>query len=230
MENKQLKGLTSQEVEEQRRLYGANILTPPEKTSLWVRFFEKFKDPIIIILLVALVLAFAISSFNCFGPEKEGFSAFLEPIGILVAVLLATVIGFAFEVKAANAFDRLNTVNDDIPVTVKRDGGVHQVARKDIVVGDIVILNTGDEVPADGEIIEANSLQINESTLTGEPVISKTTIEEEFDPEATYPSNMAMRSTTVVDGNGVMRVTTVGDATEYGKVNHGSLIENNLET
>ena len=230
MENKQLKGLTSQEVEEQRRLYGANILTPPEKTSLWVRFFEKFKDPIIIILLVALVLAFAISSFNCFGPEKEGFSAFLEPIGILIAVLLATVIGFAFEVKAANAFDRLNTVNDDIPVTVKRDGGVHQVARKDIVVGDIVILNTGDEVPADGEIIEANSLQINESTLTGEPVISKTTIEEEFDPEATYPSNMAMRSTTVVDGNGVMRVTTVGDATEYGKVNHGSLIENNLET
>lgn len=230
MENKQFKGLTSQEVEEQRCLYGANILTPPEKTPLWIRFLEKFKDPIIIILLVALVLAFAISCFHCFGPEQEGFSAFLEPIGIFVAVLLATVIGFAFEVKAANAFDRLNTVNDDIPVTVKRDGGVHQVARKDIVVGDIVILNTGDEVPADGEIIEANSLQINESTLTGEPVISKTTIEEEFDPEATYPSNMAMRSTTVVDGNGVMRVTTVGDATEYGKVNHGSLIENNLET
>lgn len=230
MENKQFKGLTSQEVEEQRRLYGANILTPPEKTPLWIRFLEKFKDPIIIILLVALVLAFAISCFHCFGPEQEGFSAFLEPIGIFVAVLLATVIGFAFEVKAANAFDRLNTVNDDIPVTVKRDGGVHQVARKDIVVGDIVILNTGDEVPADGEIIEANSLQINESTLTGEPVISKTTIEEEFDPEATYPSNMAMRSTTVVDGNGVMRVTTVGDATEYGKVNHGSLLENNIET
>ncbi|MBQ8450318.1 MAG: calcium-translocating P-type ATPase, PMCA-type [Bacteroidaceae bacterium] len=230
MENKQFKGLTSQEVEEQRRLYGANILTPPEKTPLWIRFLEKFKDPIIIILLVALVLAFAISCFHCFGPEQEGFSAFLEPIGIFVAVLLATVIGFAFEVKAANAFDRLNTVNDDFPVTVKRDGGVHQVPRKDIVVGDIVILNTGDEVPADGEIIEANSLQINESTLTGEPVISKTTIEEEFDPEATYPSNMAMRSTTVVDGNGVMRVTTVGDATEYGKVNHGSLLENNIET
>ena len=230
MDDKQTQGLTSQEVEEQRRLYGANILTPPEKTPLWVRFLEKFKDPIIIILLVALVLAFAISCFHCFGPEQEGFSAFLEPMGIFVAVLLATVIGFAFEVKAANAFDRLNTVNDDIMVTVLRDGGIHQVPRKDIVVGDIVILNTGDEVPADGVIIEANSLQINESTLTGEPVISKTTIEADFDTEATYPSNMAMRGTTVVDGNGVMRVTTVGDATEYGKVNRGSLIENNLET
>lgn len=230
MDNRQIKGLTSQEVEQQRRLYGANILTPPEKTSLWVRFLEKFKDPIIVILLVALVLAFAISCFHCFGPEKAGFSAFLEPIGIFIAILLATLIGFAFEVKAANAFDRLNTVNDDIPVTVLRDGGIHQVTRKDIVVGDIVILNTGDEVPADGEIIEANSLQINESTLTGEPVISKTTVETDFDPDATYPSNMAMRSTTVVDGNGVMRVTTVGDATEYGKVNRGSLIENNLET
>lgn len=230
MDNRKTVGLTSQEVEQQRRLYGANILTPPEKTPLWIRFLEKFKDPIIIILLVALVLAFAISCFHCFGPEKAGFSAFLEPIGIFIAVLLATVIGFAFEVKAANAFDRLNTVNDDIPVTVMRDGGIHQVARKDIVVGDIVILNTGDEVPADGEIIEANSLQINESTLTGEPVISKTTVEADFDSDATYPSNMAMRSTTVVDGNGVMRVTTVGDATEYGKVNRGSLVENNLET
>jgi Ca2+-transporting ATPase len=120
MENKQLNGLSSQEVEEQRRLYGANILTAPPKTPLWVRFLEKFKDPIIIILLVALVLAFAISCFHCFGPENAGFSAFLEPIGILIAVLLATVIGFAFEVKAANAFDRLNTVNDDIPVTVRK--------------------------------------------------------------------------------------------------------------
>lgn len=230
MDNRQTQGLTSQEVEEQRRLHGANILTPPEKTPLWVRFLEKFKDPIIIILLVALVLAFAISCFHCFGPEQEGFSAFLEPIGIFVAVLLATVIGFAFEVKAANAFDRLNSVNDDIMVTVRRDGGIHQIVRKDVVVGDIVILNTGDEVPADGVIIEANSLQINESTLTGEPVISKTTVEADFDKEATYPSNMAMRGTTVVDGNGVMCITTVGDATEYGKVNRGSLIENNLET
>lgn len=230
MDDKNINGLTSQEVEEHRRLYGTNILTPPRKTPLWIRFIEKFKDPIIIILLVALALSFAISCFHCFGPEQAGFSVFLEPVGILLAVLLATVIGFAFEVKAANAFDRLNTVNDDILVTVKRDGGVHQVSRKDIVVGDIVILNTGDEVPADGVILQANSLQINESTLTGEPVISKTTVEADFDTEATYPSNMAMRSTTVVDGNGVMLVKTVGDATEYGKVNKGSLMDNNLET
>ena len=230
MSEKAYKGLTQQEVEQKRSEFGSNVLTPPEKTSLWVRFFEKFKDPIIIILLVALLLSFAISCFHCFGPEQEGFSAFLEPIGIFVAILLATLIGFAFEVKAAKAFDRLNTVNDDVPVTVIRDGKVQQIARKDVVVDDIVLLNTGDEVPADGLLLETTSLQINESTLTGEPIISKTTVEADFDEEATYPSNKAMRGTTVVDGNGVMRVETVGDATEYGKVNRGSLIENNLET
>lgn len=230
MSDKAYKGLTQQEVEQKRSEFGSNVLTPPEKTSLWVRFFEKFKDPIIIILLVALLLSFAISCFHCFGPEQEGFSAFLEPIGIFVAILLATLIGFAFEVKAAKAFDRLNTVNDDVPVTVIRDGKVQQIARKDVVVDDIVLLNTGDEVPADGLLLETTSLQINESTLTGEPIISKTTVEADFDEEATYPSNKAMRGTTVVDGNGVMRVETVGDATEYGKVNRGSLIENNLET
>lgn len=230
MSGKAYKGLTQQEVEQKRSEFGSNVLTPPEKTSLWVRFFEKFKDPIIIILLVALLLSFAISCFHCFGPEQEGFSAFLEPIGIFVAILLATLIGFAFEVKAAKAFDRLNTVNDDVPVTVIRDGKVQQIARKDVVVDDIVLLNTGDEVPADGLLLETTSLQINESTLTGEPIISKTTVEADFDEEATYPSNKAMRGTTVVDGNGVMRVETVGDATEYGKVNRGSLIENNLET
>lgn len=230
MNNKPYKGLSSNEAEISRVKNGANILTPPQKTSLWVRFFEKFKDPIIIILLVALALSFAISCFHCFGPEQEGFSAFLEPIGILVAVLLATLIGFYFEVKAANAFDKLNTVNDDVAVTVLRDGGIHEIPRKEVVVDDIVILNTGDEVPADGILIESNSLQINESTLTGEPIISKTTIEADFDKDATYPSNMALRGTTVVDGNGVMRIEKVGDATEYGKVNRGSLIENNLET
>ncbi|MBQ2786405.1 MAG: HAD-IC family P-type ATPase, partial [Bacteroidaceae bacterium] len=230
MSDKEYCGLTSDEVEERRAKYGANVLTPPEKTSLWVRFLEKFKDPIIIILLVALVLSFAISCFHCFGPEKQGFQAFLEPIGILVAVLMATIIGFVFEVKASNAFDKLNAVNDEVDVTVIRDGAVHQIPRRDVVVDDIVLLNTGDEVPADGILLEANSLQINESTLTGEPVISKTTVVDDFDDEATYPSNKAMRSTTVVEGNGVMRVETVGDATEYGKVNTGSLIENNLET
>ena len=224
------KGLTTQQAEESRRLHGANTLTPPARTSLWVRFMEKFQDPIIIILLVALLLSFAISCFHCFGPEQQGATAFLEPVGIFVAVLLATLIGFIFEVKAAKEFDRLSLVNDDAEVTVMRDGAVHQIARKDVVVGDIVLLNTGDEVPADGLLLRANSLQINESTLTGEPVISKTIVEADFDSEATYPSNMALRGTTVVDGNGIMRVDAVGDATEYGKVNEGSLIENNIET
>lgn len=223
-------GLTNREVEESRRLNGANILTPPEKVSLWKQFLEKFEDPIIRILLLAWLLSMAISAVHCWGGEQAGFSAFLEPLGIFLAIVLASTIGFIFEVKAARAFEVLNTVNDDVQVTVMREGKVQQVSRKDIVVGDIVLLNTGDEVPADGVLLSANSLQINESTLTGEPVISKTTNEAEFDKEATYPSNKAMRSTTVVDGYGTMLVELVGDATEYGKVHRGSLIDNNLDT
>ena len=225
-----LKGLTAEQVEESRRKYGSNILTPPEKTSLWKQFLEKFEDPIIRILLLAWVLSMIISSVHCWGPEQEGFAAFLEPLGIFFAIMLASTIGFFFEVKAARAFEVLNAVNDDIMVTVIRDGKVQEVSRKDIVVGDVVMLNTGDEAPADGVLIEAHSLQINESTLTGEPVISKTTVEADFDSEATYPSNKVLRSTTVVDGHGIMCVELVGDATEYGKVNQGALIDNNLET
>ena len=223
-------GLTNKEVEESRRVNGANILTPPEKVSLWKQFLEKFEDPIIRILLLAWLLSMVISAVHCWGGEQAGFSAFLEPLGIFLAIVLASTIGFIFEVKAARAFEVLNTVNDDVQVTVMREGKVQQVSRKDIVVGDIVLLNTGDEVPADGVLLTANSLQINESTLTGEPVISKTTVEAEFDNEATYPSNKAMRSTTVVDGYGTMLVELVGDATEYGKVHRGSLIDNNLDT
>ena len=222
--------MTTAEVEESRRLHGENILTPPEKSSLWKQFLEKFDDPIIKILLLAWLLSMIISAVHCWGPEQAGVSAFLEPLGIFFAIILASTIGFLFEVKAARAFEVLNTVNDDVPVTVVRDGRVQQVSRKDVVVGDIVMLNTGDEVPADGLLLETNSLQINESTLTGEPVISKTTNEADFDSEATYPSNMAMRSTTVVDGYGVMCVEQVGDATEYGKVHRGSLIDNELDT
>ena len=223
-------GLTSKEVEESRRVNGANILTPPEKISLWKQFLEKFEDPIIRILLLAWLLSMIISAVHCWGPEHAGFSAFLEPLGIFFAIVLASTIGFVFEVKAARAFDVLNTVNDDVQVTVKRDGKVQQVSRKDVVVGDIVLLNTGDEVPADGLLLETTSLQINESTLTGAPVVDKTTVEADFDSEATYPSNKAMRSTTVVDGYGTMVVELVGDATEYGKVHRGSLIDNNLDT
>ena len=227
---KRYAGLTTAQVEESRAKYGSNVLTPPEKESLWKKFLEKFEDPIIRILLVAWVLSMIISAVHCWGPEQAGLQAFLEPLGIFFAIILASTIGFFFEVKAARAFELLNTVNDDVPVTVERDGHVQQVGRKDVVVGDIVILNTGDEVPADGLLLESTSLQINESTLTGEPVISKTSDEALFDSEATYPSNKVLRSTTVVDGNGVMRVELVGDATEYGKVNEGALIDNNVET
>ena len=230
MNTNPLYGLTNKEVEESRRINGTNILTPPEKTSLWKQFMEKFEDPIIRILLLAWLLSMIISAVHCWGSEQAGFSAFLEPLGIFLAIVLASTIGFIFEVKAAKAFEVLNTVNDDVQVTVMREGKVQQVPRKEIVVGDIVLLNTGDEVPADGLLLSTNSLQINESTLTGEPVISKTTDEAEFDKEATYPSNMAMRSTTVVDGYGTMIVKSVGDATEYGKVHRGSLIDNNLDT
>lgn len=229
-EQKKYTGLTSVQVEESRKKHGSNVLTPPEKESLWKKFLEKFEDPIIRILLVAWVLSMVISAVHCWGPEQAGFQAFLEPLGIFFAILLASTIGFFFEVKAARAFELLNTVNDDVLVTVERDGRVQQVSRKDIVVGDIVILNTGDEIPADGILLESTSLQVNESTLTGEPMIDKTTDEALFDSEATYPSNRVMRSTTVVDGHGIMRVELVGDATEYGKVNEGALIDNGVET
>ncbi len=230
MTDRKITGLTTEQVEESRRLYGENVLTPPERTSLWKQFLEKFEDPIIRILLIAWVLSMVISGVHCWGPSQEGFSAFLEPLGIFFAIMLASTIGFIFEVKAARAFEVLNTVNDDIMVTVVRNGKVQEVSRKEIVVGDVVMLNTGDEVPADGVLLECHSLQINESTLTGEPVISKTTVEADFDDEATYPSNRVLRSTTVVDGHGVMQVDLVGDATEYGKVNQGALIDNELDT
>ena len=230
MADNKIRGLTPQQVEENRLKYGSNVLTPPEKESLWKQFLEKFEDPIIRILLLAWVLSMIISSVHCWGPEQEGFAAFLEPLGIFFAIMLASTIGFFFEVKAARAFEVLNAVNDDIMVTVIRDGKVQEVSRKEIVVGDVVMLGTGDEVPADGVLLEAHSLQINESTLTGEPVIAKTTVEADFDSEATYPSNRVLRSTTVVDGHGIMCVDLVGDATEYGKVNQGALIDNNLET
>ena len=230
MSEEKILGLTAQQVEESRRKYGENVLTPPARESLWKKFLEKFEDPIIRILLIAWVLSMVISCVHCWGPEKAGFSAFLEPIGIFFAIVLASGIGFIFEVKAARAFEVLNTVNDDVMVTVKRDGKVQEISRKEVVVGDIVILNTGDEVPADGVLLQAQSLQINESTLTGEPMIAKTTVEADFDDEATYPSNKVLRSTTVVDGNGVMRVELVGDATEYGKVNQGAQIENGIDT
>ena len=155
---------------------------------------------------------------------------FLEPVGILIAVMLSTVIGFIFEYNANKRFELLNQVSDDDAVKVIRDGNVSEVPKKDVVVGDIVLINTGDEIPADGTLLETVSLQLNESMLTGELIIKKTTKEDEFEKEATYPSNQVFKGTTVVEGHGVMQVTSVGDSTEYGKVFEGSQIDTNVET
>ena len=222
-------GLTDEQVIESRKKHGENILTPPKKESLWKQFLEKFTDPIIIILLVALALSIGVSCYEFLSGHATA-SVFLEPAGILMAVLLATVVGFGFEVSANKKFEVLNKVNDDIPVKVIRNGNICQVPKKEIVVGDIVILEMGEEVPADGELLEAISLQINESTLTGEPVIKKTTHPADFEEDATYPSNHAMKGTTVADGHGIMEVKKVGDTTEYGQVYEGAQIDNSVET
>ncbi len=222
-------GLTDAQVLESREKYGENVLTQPEKEPLWKQFLEKFTDPIIVILLFALVLSIGVACYKYFT-GYETASTFLEPAGILIAILLATVVGFFFEVSANKKFDILNKVNDDTLVKVIRNGNICEITKKEVVVGDVVILGTGEEVPADGELLEAISLQINESTLTGEPVIKKTTNPADFNTDATYPSNYAMKGTTVADGHGIMHVLKVGDSTEYGKVYEGAQIDSSVET
>ena len=202
-------GLTDQEVLQSREKYGANLLTPPKRPSLLKLYLEKFEDPVVRVLLIAAVFSLIISVI-----ENE----YAETIGIIAAILLATGIGFYFEYDANKKFDLLNAVTEETLVKVIRNGRIQEIPRKDVVVGDIVVLETGEEIPADGELIEAISLQVNESNLTGEPVINKTIIEADFDEEATYASNLVMRGTTVVDGHGSMKVLRVGDATEIGKV------------
>ena len=231
MENKQhIIGLTEAQVEESRARHGANVMTPPPRPSLWIKFLENFKNPLIRILLVALVFSFGIASYEFFGGHK-GFEAFLEPLGILVAVLLATLIGFWLEVSADRKFEILNSVNDDIQVKVMRDGKVTEIPRRDVVVGDIVILDTGDEVPADGRLLDSLSLGVNESSLTGEPLAHKSHNTADIsDKDTTYPVNMVMRGTTVVEGRGTMEVTAVGDATEQGHVFTASTIDNGVKT
>lgn len=222
-------GLNDQEVIQSRERYGSNLLTPPKKESMWHKFLQKFKDPLIVILLIAGVLSIGISIYEYIALE-EGFKVFFEPMGIFIAIFLATGLGFFFEMKADKEFELLNQVNDDEPVEVVRNGHAMQVAKKDIVVGDIVILNTGGEVPADGELLEAVTLNIDESTLTGEPVCHKTIDPNDFDPDATFPSNHAMRGTKVMEGHGVMKVTAVGDHTENGKVYEAAQIDDSVKT
>ena len=201
-------GLTDDEVRKSREKYGVNLLTPPKRPSLWKLYLEKFEDPVVRVLLVAALFSLIISIV-----ENE----YAETIGIIAAILLATGIGFFFEYDANKKFDLLNAVNEETLVKVIRNGRVQEIPRKDVVVGDIIVLETGEEIPADGELLEAISLQVNESNLTDEPVINKTTVAD-FDEEATYASNRVLRGTTVVDGHGTMRVLSVGDDTEIGKV------------
>ena len=202
-------GLTDQEVLQSREKYGANLLTPPKRPSLLKLYLEKFEDPVVRVLLIAAVFSLIISVI-----ENE----YAETIGIIAAILLATGIGFYFEYDADKKFDLLNAVNEETLVKVIRNGRIQEIPRKDVVVGDIVVLETGEEIPADGELIEAISLQVNESNLTGEPVINTTIIEADFDEEALTAFKLLMRGTTVVDGHGSMKVLRVGDATEIGKV------------
>lgn len=225
------RGLTAEQVIASRQLHGDNVLTAPEQTPLWKQFLEKFDDPLIKILLVALVLSVGLSAYEYFGLDA-GPSVLFEPLGIFIAVVLATLVGFLVEVNANKKFRLLNQTDDHVGVKVVRDGHVTQVPRCDIVVGDIVILETGEKIPADGTVLESFSLRVDESSFTGEPSAWKT-----HDPqaaaqatEATYPATLLLRASSVIEGNAVMRVERVGDETEYGKVYRDSQIDNNIQT
>lgn len=224
-----LTGLTDAEVVESRRLHGDNVLTPPAKEPLWRKFIAKLTDPLIIILLVAAALSIGIAFYEYFGLGHDA-TAFLEPIGILLAVVLATGLAFIFETKADREFDILNKVNDDEPVRVIRNGQSQQIPKRDVVAGDVMMIGTGDEIPADGTLIDAVALMVDESSLTGEPACAKTTDSRDFDPEATFPSNRVMRGTKVMEGHGVFRAEAVGDRTENGKVFQAAQIDNSIKT
>lgn len=222
-------GLTDAQVLESRKKNSANVLTPPEKEPLWKQFLEKFGDPLIIILMIAGALSIGISCYEFFGLGQDA-AVFFEPVGIFVAILLATGLAFCFELQADKEFTILNQVNDDEPVEVIRNGNTTQVPRKDIVVGDIVVINTGEEVPADCELLEATSLHMDESSLTGEPMCFKSIDEKDFDKAATYPTNHVMKGTKVMEGHGVCRVLAVGDKTEQGKVFEAVQIDDSVKT
>ena len=226
---RKIKGLSEAEVAESRRKHGSNILTPPPKEPLWRKFMQKFNDPLIIILLVAGVLSIGIAVYEYVGLGQGG-GVFFEPAGIFIAILLATGLGFYFEMKADKEFEILNKVNDDEPVEVIRDSHATRIPKKDVVVGDIVLLDTGQEIPADGKLLEAVSMSVDESTLTGEPSCRKTTNPDDFDPDATFGSDEVMRGTKVMEGHGVMKVSAVGDKTENGKVFVAAQIDGSVKT
>lgn len=222
-------GLTATQVIESRNLHGNNVLTPVEKESIWRKFFEKFKDPTIIILIVAAVLSMGVSLYEVLGHGK-GIDAFLEPVGIMIAVLLATGLSFYFEQKADKEFAILNKVNDDEPVRVIRDHHTIEIPKRDVVVGDIVVIETGNEIPADAKLLDSMSLMVDESTLTGEPIAPKFSDTALYDKETTFPVNHVMRGTKVMEGHGLCEVFAVGDKTENGKVFKAAQIDQSVCT
>ena len=215
------KGLSQAEVAHQRQRYGENVLTPPKSRSLWRLYLEKYQDPIIQILLFAGVVSLVLAIIH---------GEIIETIGIFIAIFLATTIGFYFERDAAKKFAVLTAIGEEQPVMVMREGQMMLIPRKEIVVGDVVIVETGDEIPADGDLVRSNDLQIDESSLTGEPIADKHAEESLNDPHATYPSYRVMRSTMVMNGRGEMVVTAVGNATEIGKVAKSASEDTDVET
>ncbi len=203
-------GLTAREVEQSRVKHGENVLTPPRRQSMWRLYLEKYNDPMVRILLVAalvsLVLAFV----------KDDY---IETLGIIAAVLLATTVGFYFERDAARKFDVLTQLGEEQPVKVVRDGQVVEIPRREVVVGDVVVVETGDEVPADGQLFESTDLQVDESSLTGEPMTHKAVpVDQQAVNGEAYPKDMMLRSSMVMGGTGRYVVSAVGDATEIGHV------------
>lgn len=211
--NARYAGLSSREVEESRKKYGSNVITPPEKDPWWKLYLEKYEDPVIRILMIAAVIAIVAGTFD---------GKYLEGIGIMIAIFLATTMAFLNEFKANKEFDILNKVNDDFPVQVIRNGVYDTIPKRDIVVGDIVLCETGEEIPADGELLEVISLQIDEGKLTGENVpvnkFPKNHPEFKYDAESPYPANMLYKGTIVADGHCVLQVTAVGDKSEIASI------------
>jgi Ca2+-transporting ATPase len=223
-------GLNDAQVLESREKHGVNVLTPPEKDPLWKQYLEKFGDPLIIILMIAGVLSIGISCYEYWGLH-ETFAVFFEPVGIFVAILLATGLAFIFELKADKEFSILNQVNDDEAVLVIRNGNPVQIAKKDVVVGDILLIETGEEIPADAELLDSASLYVDESTLNGESEPAyKSADEKEFQQGTSYPTNHVLRGTKVMEGHGICRVFAVGDKTENGKVFEAAQIDDSVKT
>lgn len=222
-------GLTDEQAEKSRLEHGINIMTPPKKKSIWLKLLEKFTDPLIIILLIAGTLSIGISFYEYFGLNGSS-SVFFEPIGIFVAIFLSTGLAFYFENRAEGEFELLNKVNDHEKVKVYRNGSLTELDKSLVVVGDILVLNSGDEICADATLCEAVELRVDESSLTGESSCKKTINEQDFDKEATFPSNKVYKGSNVLEGEAVCEVFAVGDATEAGKVFEASRIDNSIRT